>query len=361
MERITVLTYCNRIPVFYTLAPLLSVHELRRALDFTDSLDHCLGKDRNRVLLIVRYFAQGRHVRHDRVDTDPLRRLRVKYERIVWFDDSDGAGTMRAEVLPYVDWYVKKQLFRNKRLYLRELYGRQLFSDHYHHRYGVRDQERYVRSPIRHEKDLAKLRLGWNLGIGSYPLRPHRLKVGVTVARVLGVRAAARLGSDPLRYRPGWPAIRKVNARFSPGRRPSIGFQRQLLLAAVAGDDRFLVGRVPQRQYNRESRCVKATLSPFGWGEVCYRDFEAVLNGSLLLKPSMEHLDTWPDIYRPDVTYAPLDWDFGNLMQQVDRYLEDEPLRNEVANNARDAYYDGLRALPSKVDELVRLLDRSSS
>ena len=31
-------------------------------------------------------------------------------------------------------------------------------------------------------------------------------------------------------------------------------------------------------------------LSPFGWGEICYRDFEAALNGMLLIKPDMNTL-----------------------------------------------------------------------
>ena len=50
-------------------------------------------------------------------------------------------------------------------------------------------------------------------------------------------------------------------------------------------------------------------LSPFGWGELCLRDYEAVLGGALLLKPDMSHLETWPDVFVPHDTYAPFDWD----------------------------------------------------
>ena len=31
-------------------------------------------------------------------------------------------------------------------------------------------------------------------------------------------------------------------------------------------------------------------MSPFGFGEICYRDFEAMLNGACLIKPDVSHL-----------------------------------------------------------------------
>lgn len=53
---------------------------------------------------------------------------------------------------------------------------------------------------------------------------------------------------------------------------------------------------VPAKQYYREIRDSKICVSPFGYGEICYRDFEAAALGCLLIKPAMDHLRTEPDI-----------------------------------------------------------------
>ena len=37
----------------------------------------------------------------------------------------------------------------------------------------------------------------------------------------------------------------------------------------------------------------KISFSPFGWGELGVRDYEIILGGSLLVKPRMDHMQTW--------------------------------------------------------------------
>ncbi len=41
---------------------------------------------------------------------------------------------------------------------------------------------------------------------------------------------------------------------------------------------------------------TKIIFSPFGWGEFCYRDYEALLCGCNLIKPDMGHIDCVPYI-----------------------------------------------------------------
>jgi spore maturation protein CgeB len=62
-------------------------------------------------------------------------------------------------------------------------------------------------------------------------------------------------------------------------------------------------------------------LSPFGWGEVCIRDYEAVACGAMLIKPDMSHVHTNPDIFRANETYVPVKWDFSDLADKVDYYM----------------------------------------
>jgi hypothetical protein len=61
------------------------------------------------------------------------------------------------------------------------------------------------------------------------------------------------------------------------------------------------------------SKCV---VSPCGWGETTYRDWEAIFAGCVLIKPCIEHLDDFPLCIhcRPD---------FSDLSEKIDRALVD--------------------------------------
>ena len=41
-------------------------------------------------------------------------------------------------------------------------------------------------------------------------------------------------------------------------------------------------------------RHSRICISPFGYGEICWRDFEAILCGCLVVKPDMSHVETNP-------------------------------------------------------------------
>lgn len=97
---------------------------------------------------------------------------------------------------------------------------------------------------------------------------------------------------------------------------------------------------VGQVQYLRELQHAKLCFSPFGYGEVCWRDFEAVANGAVLLKPDMSHIRTEPDIFRPGETYMPLAWDLSDFEEKVRWLLADEALRAWLARNAFAVLHD---------------------
>ena len=93
-----------------------------------------------------------------------------------------------------------------------------------------------------------------------------------------------------------------------------------------------------------------AVLSPFGYGEICFRDFEAVLSGALLLKPDCGHLETWPDIYG-EGTYVPLDWMASDLHFKSAEVLEDRYFCDPIhPNDAGAAVFTDLVA--AKLDEM---------
>ena len=71
--------------------------------------------------------------------------------------------------------------------------------------------------------------------------------------------------------------------------------------------------KVSRWQYLKELAESKAIVSPYGYGEICYRDMETFLAGAILIKPPMEHLNTYPSLYEPWKTYVPVEMDFSDL------------------------------------------------
>lgn len=97
---------------------------------------------------------------------------------------------------------------------------------------------------------------------------------------------------------------------------------------------------VNQVRYLHELQHSKICFSPFGYGEVCWRDFEAVAHGAVLLKPDMSHIRTDPDIFVAGETYMPLAWDLSNFQDKVHELLDDAALRKRLANNAFEVLHD---------------------
>lgn len=93
-------------------------------------------------------------------------------------------------------------------------------------------------------------------------------------------------------------------------------------------------GKVSKRQYFAELYQSKICFSPFGYGEVCWRDFEAMSCGSLLLKPDMSHLKLKGDPFRPFETYVPVAWDLSDIEEKIDYYLRNETERLSIVESA---------------------------
>ena len=351
---ITVLSIADRIACFYSLAPFFFCNGPAR-FTFTSSADYCLNKDKNKILVMMRQF-----IKPDRVDIDLLSALRGKYERLIFFHDDAGGGIPRLEALPFVDLFYCKALFKDRSLYERPLYGKELYSDYYHKKYGVTDEDWRERPVVKDERQLDKLRLSWNIGAGDYPRDKLRQRAGVAAARVFGFRAAkpfyrkSRALPAPLA-----DSERNIGAHCRIGMiaRKSINFQRELVLKAVKGDALFVTGQASQAEYNRELKRSKITVSPFGWGELCLRDFEAVRAGSLLLKPDMSHIETWPDVFVPGETCIFFGWDADDLVEKAHYYADHADERERIAANAQAAYSAALSSMNERFSSIIKEIE----
>ena len=133
----------------------------------------------------------------------------------------------------------------------------------------------------------------------------------------------------------------------------SQAFERVRGLQGVAVTPQDYIGK---GAYMRELAQSKMCFSPFGYGEVCWRDYEAVFSGALLIKPDMSHMVTMPDVFVPNETYVPIRWDFEDLPEVVAAWLADERRRHEVARNAWEAMHRWARGT-GFVDQFERLFD----
>lgn len=65
----------------------------------------------------------------------------------------------------------------------------------------------------------------------------------------------------------------------------------------------------------------KICVCPWGYGEMCYRDYEAMMCRCIVVKPNTDFMVTWPNIYKANETYIPCRLDFSDLEDICDDVL----------------------------------------
>jgi len=255
--------------------------------------------------------------------TTPAERLHAILEAVhraapaarVAFLDSFAPLDLRLarHVAPHVDFYVKKSLFRDRARHLRAYRGDTNVMEHYGDLLGIAAEPTDFDVPA---AILPRLRLCPNF-FTAPGLLPGFL---------------SRPAPDPAAPRPI-----DVQARLTVEGGPIYRGMRELCLARLAEAPGLVTATgagLPWAAYMREMRAAKLCLSPFGYGELCWRDIEAFLAGSTLVKPDMSHLETAPDLYRPWETYVPCRWDFADLPELLPRLAGDPDLRARIAGAA---------------------------
>ena len=247
--------------------------------------------------------------------------LRGKGVKFIFFDDRDGTPSSFFSVLPHVDLFLKRQHLKKKELYADKTYANT------HSEWLVGEKSRRV--PVAAIDQLHKIRVGWNCGFEDFsPSRKF-----AKIASWYGITRSPK-STPPAQGRP-------ILAGFRGALGGSRRHHRQLAIDALEacdlGDIRTR-GRLSRRKYLKELELSQTALSPFGFGEPCYRDFEAVLAGAVLVKPDMGHLETYPHVYSPYETYVPVRWDFSDLAERLEDVLKNQELALRLASKAQADY-----------------------
>ena len=115
---------------------------------------------------------------------------------------------------------------------------------------------------------------------------------------------------------------------------------------------------MPERQFDDSLKEAYTVLSPWGLGEACHRDYQAMLYGAVVIKPRTDHLECWPDIFQPNKTYVPCKLDFSDAHEkiaEVKRNWRDYPPLPEYA---RQLMFEGRK--PENLEKrIVDIFTRS--
>ena len=235
--------------------------------------------------------------------------------RMVYFDGEDDLCVQWPGLLPLVDLYVKKHAFRDRREYLKPRVGKTNLTDYVAGRFGVSFAADIIpaSAPVA-EDQLGKIAVGWNVALDD----PIRRLYARAAAVSKDIDVVCRAGVDPRSW-------------IYPLRAPVIAG-----LSSMKRAYRVLTPqeRVPQAVYYEEMLRSRVCVSPFGYGEICWRDFEAVVCGCVLVKPDMSHVETEPDIFVPHETYVPVRWDYSDLVPALESLLGDSARLERIRASA---------------------------
>ena len=371
MKKIVIAHGHSSLEIFHSLFPfLLDYGTSNFCYQYVDyhlnDIRTCSGD----ILIIVRKY-QIYNLQQDDCIAE-LNFLRKRFARIVYFDDSAAVSYIMFNIIDYVDQYWVRGLLTDLSVYHSPLYGGRTYTDYYHQHYSVVDHFPTI-SPTCVSFPHHKIKVAWNIGAGSFPFSSsHFLSVYHSYIKkfscLLAIASAIPLVSKIVRYyyysmisvlnKPlqFMPQKFSVNARFTyKAYSSTVGYQRRSLLTSISSLSNFHTNRLPSSLYLSGLDNDFAVLSPFGWGEVCYRDFESVLFGKLLIKPSMSHIQTWPNIYTDNTCYL-FDWDCTDfkLLNNPDYLCSSKNF--ERISHSRSVYLSSLLLIKQRLYDLLNSL-----
>ncbi len=298
------------------------------------------------VIVIHRYFHQllgDTHIRDKSVIINFLEKLRMNGSKVIYFDAGDSTGSRDFDLIQYSDIFWKKQVLRDRSIYT---VNRGEASVRVWVNTPDIGTDIYTPCP---SDQLLKIRAAWHIGLADY--RNWHPRLGQISNRWTGF---------PTPLSPGGNRPYTTVFRGTMGKNPVYAGQRNAILQQLQrmdGKDSIIGGKVGKKQYLNEVRQSKILISPFGWGEICYRDFEAFISGNILLKPSVEHLEGYPtELFIPNQTYVPLLWSLEDFQQQLDQISSNYKRYVEIAQNGQQRFMNSIQNGDAFVQHFLQIL-----
>ncbi len=261
-----------------------------------------------------------------------LRHFYDKVPKVFMFDDVDSSGWDHAHCLPYVTALFKNQALKDRSLYGKAHYGYRLHTDYAYREQDVVDSNPDFSIPVEDPELLKKVKVSWNSSLADYSF------LGLYYDELYRHFPWKGFLSFPRKcVSAGGIRPQDVTCRYSVNyARETIAWQRKAIQEKMR--DKVPTDRLSRKAYFAEMEQSQVVLSPFGYGEINYRDYETFLAGALLMKPDMSHMETWPDLYRKGETYISHCWDLSDFDEKLDDILGNYERYVEVAQAGQDNY-----------------------
>lgn len=276
-----------------------------------------------------------------------LQRFFEKFPYVIWFDGNDGSGGLRSYVFPYINIYAKSQIMKDLGYYQQKHATGEIHRDYVIENFHLKDPM-IQKEPIT-EYDSKKIRISWSrmyrnwhsskipyikYFLEKFPAKEYHFKY---MAPNLSKR------SNTIQYRVNyWETIQTINWWRTQTQK-----YLEDVLQNIPSFQLLPYGKASLRKYTQELENSIVTVSPFGINELCYRDFWSFITGSLLFKTNMDHLSTYPDIYKNGMTYVAHSWDFSDFNEKLEAILTFPERYEAIAQEAQDqfkkAMTDGMR------------------
>lgn len=285
-----------------------------------------------------------------------LESARTRNLKILWFDTTDSTWCTQFEVMPYVDLFLKSQVFKDRRKYLERFRTGRIFTDYFDGLYGTAEKEENFPPPT--ENDLSKIGISWNTCFENYTESRFGLAARIR-QKARPLLSSMIEGKLSISFTP--PGVRrniKASCRIGLSHsRPSVVAHRKAV-AVIMEKMGILTSKVSLPVYFSELRNSQLGVGPFGVGEITLRDFEIIVCGAALVKPDMSHLDTWPDLFQPDKTFIAHKWDLSDMEEKMASTLGNNDKRIHIATEAQKVYKDAISAegLANFADRLMGII-----
>jgi len=284
--------------------------------------------------------------------------LRANGNRVIFFDHGDRPNSEQWHFIEHCDLFVKKQLFKNRKLYTKDrgFKNKIEFTDAYdlsdeQKRKNHENGRRFKCCP----KDQAyKIQMGWSIGMYDYREFPFTKYYPFGKRRLLN--SIYKLPKFTIDF-----TDKDIDSSFRGDTNKgdeNYAWQRNQVIKYLREnrDYKFKTGKIiPKKQYWLELRKSKTCLSPFGHGEICYRDFEAIIAGCVLIKPDMDHIDSYPNVYIKNETYVDLQWDLENMREKVEKVIDNYDDYKDMVRQTQKIYKNQINSFEQFFDKFKYL------
>ncbi len=280
-----------------------------------------------------------------------FRKYKEKIKKVIFYDIGDSSGGLIDKIIPYVDLYIKSFTYKNKQLYKNEFYNNRIWTDYYHREFNINDDSINVSKNNLSDSDIQKIRTGHNQGLVDCSLNGKFI-----VGRYYNELMRKYLYFNKLSYcNDDAFVVPSVNRNLDLSCRIGIGYNRntvsyQRKQVSLKLSEYIQTNKLKRKEYFDELKKSKVVISPFGWGELnTPRDYEVAINGALLLKPDVSHIDTYPNIFT-DEYIETFKWDLSDLEMKIEditsryeNYIEKAIKYQNIYKyhiSTEDGYYD---------------------